>query len=123
MVEVVGAVSIWAAPHWKTDPALGLLTFGIILLQPGGLAAVMLVEKLLCMSPVTIPQMTWVELVLAVAFNAGLWWTGVNDPRRKTVECRHCSHRYEQPIAEMTLRTKSETEINALGGPSAFEYV
>ena len=23
MVQVVGAVSIWAAPHWKTDPALG----------------------------------------------------------------------------------------------------
>jgi hypothetical protein len=28
------------------------LTFGIILLQPGGLAAVMLVEKLLWMNPV-----------------------------------------------------------------------
>ncbi|HEY3768912.1 MAG TPA: hypothetical protein VGN44_09575 [Candidatus Angelobacter sp.] len=51
------------------------MTFGIILLQPGGLAAVMLVEKLLWMSPVTIPQMHWIELVLTVAFNAGLWWS------------------------------------------------
>ena len=35
----------------------------------------MLVEKLLWMSPVTIPQMHWIELVLTVAFNAGLWWS------------------------------------------------
>lgn len=68
-------VSIWAGPHWKTDPGLALFGFGIILLQPGGLAAVMLVEKLLWMSPVTIRQMTWIELVLTVAINAGLWWS------------------------------------------------
>ena len=36
-----------AGPHWKTDPGLALFGFGIILLQPDGLAAVMLVEKLL----------------------------------------------------------------------------
>ena len=29
VVQVVGAVSIWAAPHRKTDAALGLFTFGI----------------------------------------------------------------------------------------------
>jgi hypothetical protein len=75
VIQVVGLVSIWAAPHWKTDPAPALLVFGIMLLQPGGVAAVMLVEKLLWMSGVTIPQMHWIELVLTVAFNAGLWWS------------------------------------------------
>jgi hypothetical protein len=75
VVQVVGAVSIWAGPHWKTDPGLALFGFGIILLQPGGLAAVMLVEKLLWMSPVTLRQMTWIELALTVAINAGLWWS------------------------------------------------
>src|SRR5579883_2966522 len=40
LVQVVGLVAIWAAPHWKTDPALALFAFGIIVLQPGGLAAV-----------------------------------------------------------------------------------
>jgi hypothetical protein len=73
VVEVVGGVSIWAGPHWKTDPGLALFVFGIILLQPGGFAAVLLVEKLLWRSPVTIPQMSWIELVLTVAINAGLW--------------------------------------------------
>jgi len=73
VVQVVGVASIWAGPHWKTDPGLALFSFGIILLQPGGLAAVMLVEKLLWMSRVTLPQMTWIELVLTVAINAGLW--------------------------------------------------
>ena len=75
MVQVVGLVSIWAGPHWKTDPGLALFGFGIVLLQPGGLAAVMLVEKLLWMSRVTIPQMHWIELGLTVAINAGLWWS------------------------------------------------
>jgi uncharacterized membrane protein YjjB (DUF3815 family) len=75
VVQVVGVVSIWAGPHWKTDPGLALFGFGIILLQPGGLAAAMLVEKLLWRSPVTLPQMTWIELVLTVAINAGLWWS------------------------------------------------
>jgi len=75
VVQVVGVVSIWAAPHWKTDPALALFGFGIVLLQPGGLVAVMLVEKLLWMRGVTLPQMTWIELVLTVVFNAGLWWS------------------------------------------------
>jgi len=74
VVQVVGVVSIWAGPHWKTDPGLALFGFGIVLLQPGGLAAVMLVEKLLWMSRVTIPQMHWIELVLTVAINAALWW-------------------------------------------------
>jgi hypothetical protein len=73
VVEVVGVVSIWAGAHWKTDPGLALFGFGIILLQPGGLAAVMLVEKLLWMSRVTIPQMHWIELPVTVAINAGLW--------------------------------------------------
>lgn len=74
LVELVGLLSIWVAPHWKTDPALALFVFGIILLQPGGFAAVLLVEKSLWMSGVTIPQMHWIEGVLTVAFNAGLWW-------------------------------------------------
>jgi hypothetical protein len=73
LVQVVGLASIWTAPHWKTDPALALFAFGIIILQPGGLAAVMLVEKSLWMTPVTFRQMHWIELVLTVAFNAGLW--------------------------------------------------
>ena len=75
VVQVVGVVSIWAGPHWKTDPGLALFGFGIILLQPGGLAAVMVVEKLLWMGPFTLRQMNWIELVLTVAFNAGLWWS------------------------------------------------
>jgi len=58
LVQVVGLVSIWVAPHRKTDPALALFAFGIILLQPGGLAAVMLVEKLLWMSRVRSPKCT-----------------------------------------------------------------
>src|SRR5579883_3000766 len=41
LVQVVGLVAIWAAPHWKTDPALALFAFGIIVLQPGGLAVVL----------------------------------------------------------------------------------
>jgi hypothetical protein len=32
-------VSIWAGPHWKTDPGLALFGFGIVLLQPGGLVS------------------------------------------------------------------------------------
>jgi hypothetical protein len=35
----------------------------------------MLVEKLLWMNPVTLRQMTWIELVLTLAINAGLWWS------------------------------------------------
>jgi hypothetical protein len=36
---------------------------------------VILVEKLLWMSRVTIPQMHWIELVLTIAINAALWWS------------------------------------------------
>ncbi len=97
VIQVVGLVSIWAEPHWKTDPALALFAFEIILLQPGGLAAVMLVEKLLWMSRVTIPQMHWIELVLTVAFDAGLWllvakgWRVIRARRSAPVSSRESS--------------------------------
>jgi hypothetical protein len=75
VVQLLGVACVWSGPHILSAPGPVFFGAGIILLQPGGLAAVMLVEKLLWMSPVTLPQMTWIELVLTLAINAALWWS------------------------------------------------
>jgi hypothetical protein len=75
VVQGLGVLLVWAGPRIMTAPGPVLLGAGIILLQPGGLVSVVIVEKLLWMSRVTLPQMTGIELVLTLAINAALWWS------------------------------------------------
>ena len=74
VVQLVGAVCVWAGPRILTAPGPVLFLSGMVLLAPGGLLSLVLVEKLLWSSPLTLSGMTWSELVLTLAINAELWW-------------------------------------------------
>jgi hypothetical protein len=69
-VQVLGAVCVWTGPSLLS--ALGPVLFitGLVLLAPGGLLSLMLVEKLLWNSRLTLSGMTWVEFVLTLTLNA-----------------------------------------------------
>jgi membrane protein implicated in regulation of membrane protease activity len=54
-------------------PGPVLFVVGLILLAPGGLLSLVIVEKLLWSSGLTLSGMTWTELVLTLAINAVIW--------------------------------------------------
>jgi hypothetical protein len=61
-------------PRILTAPGPVLFLSGLVLLAPGGLLSLVIVEKLLWSSPLTLSGMTWFELVLTLAINAAVWW-------------------------------------------------
>ena len=73
-VQLVGAVCVWAGPRILTAPGPVLFLSGLVLLAPGDLLSLVLVEKLLWNTRLTLSGMTWAELVLTLAINAVLWW-------------------------------------------------
>jgi hypothetical protein len=73
-VQVVGAICVWIRPRILTAPGPVLFLSGLVLLAPGGLLSLVLVEKLLWNSRLSLSGMTWVELALTLAINAALWW-------------------------------------------------
>ncbi len=74
-VQLVGAVCVWEGPRILTAPGPVLFLSGLILLAPGDLLSLVLVEKLLWSSRLTLSGMSWVELALTLAINASLWWS------------------------------------------------
>jgi len=74
-VQLVGAVCVWEGPRILTAPGPVLFLSGLVLLAPRDLWSLVLVEKLLWNSRLTLSGMTWAELVLTLAINAALWWS------------------------------------------------
>jgi hypothetical protein len=102
VVQLVGAFSVWSGPRILSAPGPVLFVTGLVLLAPGGLLSLVIVEKLLWSSRLTLSGMTWVELALTLTLNAALWWLAPKawersapaDPPRpspdgKTVHTRH----------------------------------
>src|SRR6202521_4752530 len=73
-VQLMGAVCVWSGPRILAAPGPVLFLSGLVLLAPGGLLSLVLVEKLLWSSRLTLSGLTWVELALRLAINAALWW-------------------------------------------------
>jgi hypothetical protein len=48
---------------------------------------------------------------------------GVSMPTLKRMTCTHCFYEYQQSIQEMTLRPKTQAEIDAVGGESALAWI
>ena len=61
-VQLVGAVCVWSGPRILSAPGPVLFLSGLVLLAPGGLLSLVIVEKLLWSSRLTLSGMTWVEL-------------------------------------------------------------
>lgn len=74
VVQLVGAVCVWAGPRILTAPGPVLFLSGLVLLAPGDLLSLVLVEKLLWNSRLTLSGLTWAELAVTLAINAALWW-------------------------------------------------
>ena len=74
-MQLVGAVCVWSGPRILSAPGPVLFLSGLVLLAPGGVLSLVLVEKLLWSSRLTLSGMTWVELALTLAINAALWWS------------------------------------------------
>jgi hypothetical protein len=74
VVQLVGTVCVWSGPRILSAPGPVLFLTGLVLLAPGGLLSLVIVEKLLWMSRLTLSGMTWVELALTLAINAARWW-------------------------------------------------
>jgi hypothetical protein len=74
VVQLVGTVCVWEGPRILTAPGPVLFLSGPVLLAPGGLLSLVIVEKLLWKSGLTLSGMTWAELALTLALNAALWW-------------------------------------------------
>ena len=75
VVQLVGAVCVWSGPRILSAPGPVLFVTGLVLLAPGGLLSLVIVEKLLWSSRLTLSGMTWVALLLTLAINAALWWS------------------------------------------------
>ncbi|SRR6266550_1554630 len=75
-VQLVGLICVWAGPHILTAPGPMLFVTGLVLLAPGGLLSLVIVEKVLWSGRLTLSGMTWAELVLTLTINAALWWSG-----------------------------------------------
>src|ERR1700694_3790025 len=73
-VQLVGVVCVWEGPRIMTAPGPVLFLSGLVLLAPGGLLSLVLVEKLLWGSRPPLPEMSGLELPLTLAINAPLWW-------------------------------------------------
>src|SRR6266566_7672869 len=74
VAQLVGAFCVWSGPRILSAPGPVLFVTGLVLLAPGGLLSLVIVERLLWSSRLTLSGMTWVELVLTLAINAALWW-------------------------------------------------
>jgi hypothetical protein len=74
VVQLLGAVCVWSGPRILSAPGPVLFVTGLVLLAPGGVLSLVIVEKLLWGSRLTLSGMTWVELALPLAINAVLWW-------------------------------------------------
>ena len=75
VVQLLGAVCVWSGPRILSAPGPVLFVTGLVLLAPGGLLSLVIVEKLLWSSGLTLSGMTCAELILTVALNAVLWWS------------------------------------------------
>lgn len=75
VVQLVGAVCVWSGPRILSAPGPVLFFSGLVLLAPGGLLSLVIVEKLLWSSRLTLSGMAWVELALTLVLNAALWWS------------------------------------------------
>ena len=73
VVQLVGAVCVWSGPRILSAPGPVLFLSGLVLLAPGGVLSLVIVEKLLWSSRLTLSGMTWAELALTLALNAALW--------------------------------------------------
>jgi hypothetical protein len=76
VMQLVGAFCVWSGPRILSAPGPVLFVVRLILLAPGGLLSLVVVERLLWSSRLTLSGMTWVELVLTLAINAALWLVG-----------------------------------------------
>src|SRR5882762_9771097 len=74
VVQLVGAFCVWSGPRILSASGPVLFLSGLVLLAPGGVLSLVIVEKLLWSSRLTLSGMTWVELALTLALNAALWW-------------------------------------------------
>ena len=74
VVQLLGAVCVWSGPRILLAPGPVLFLSGLILLAPGDLLSLALVENLLWNTGLTLSGMTWAELFLTLAINAALWW-------------------------------------------------
>jgi len=88
-VQLGGAVCVWSGPRILSAPGPVLFLSGLVLLAPGGLLSLVLVEKLLWKSGLTLTGMTWVELALTLVLNAALWWLAVKAWR--AIRSRRCA--------------------------------
>jgi hypothetical protein len=75
VVQLVGAVCVWSASRILSAPGPALFATGLVLLAPGGLLSLVIVEKLLGSCRLTLSRMPWAELVLTLSINAALWWS------------------------------------------------
>ena len=75
VVQLVGAVCVWSGPRILSAPGPVLFVAGLVLLAPGGVLSLVIVEKLLWSSGLTLSGNTWAELVLTLTINAALWWS------------------------------------------------
>jgi hypothetical protein len=57
VVQLVGVVCVWSGPRILTAPGPVLFLSGLVLLAPGGLLSLVLVEKLLWSSRLTLSGM------------------------------------------------------------------
>jgi len=72
-IQTVGEVCLWAAHLFLSAVGPSLLLIGIVLMLPGLLVSVVVVEKLLWMTSITVHQMLILEVPVAVAINAAVW--------------------------------------------------
>ena len=59
VVQLVGTVCVWEGPRILTPPGPVLFLSGLVLLAPGGLLSLVIVERLLWKSGLTLSGMTW----------------------------------------------------------------
>lgn len=74
VVQLTGEVCAWTAPHFLSWPGPALWAGSFILLLPGDVLSALLIERLLWQGPLTLFQMSLLEIPVAVAINAAAWW-------------------------------------------------
>jgi len=74
IVQLTGEVCGWAAPHFLSWPGPALWGSSFIVLLPGDVLGALLIEKLLWQSRLTLFQLSLLEIPVAVAINAAVWW-------------------------------------------------
>jgi hypothetical protein len=74
IVQLTGEVCGWAAPRFLSWPGPALWGSSFIVLLPGDILGALLIEKLLWRGPLTLSQLSLLEIPVAVAINAAVWW-------------------------------------------------